>query len=133
MLSMNRLNNATRTRSSLPAQSVGQLARAYGYLLELAERDPGNVELCQGILTAGLAELDIHVSGGQASGPYVELNEYFQYLLDRPNVTDAEARVYVDQQLDKFRSWVVDFVKRHAPETSERLAPSKPELAEVGS
>lgn len=57
-----------------------------------------------------LSELDIHSGKDrEATTPYVELNEYFEYLTDQRS-SEPEYEQYNSKQLARFRKLVSDFV-----------------------
>lgn len=102
--------------NELSGELLKHLAEAYAYLLELAERDPCNIPCCQGILAA-LAQFDIQAgSTRRATSPYVELNEYFLYLLDIQKPAQSKAdRALQKKALADFKAMVMDFIKQYAP------------------
>lgn len=111
----------------LSGEELQHLAEAYAYLMELAERDPHNVALCQGILTA-LADFDLHVGetyGRVAISPYVELNEYLLYLLDIQKPASKAQRVYEKKALAQFKAMVTEFIRQYAPDFDASCTRSK--------
>lgn len=103
--------------SELSGELLQHLAEAYAYLMELAEREPRNIPLCQGILAA-LSEFDIQAgSNRRATSPYVELNEYLLYLLDIQEPVENKAqRVYQKETLANFKAQVTEFIRQYAPD-----------------
>lgn len=114
--------------SELSGEQLQHLAEAYAYVLELAERDPRNVPLCQGILTA-LSDFDLHIGaayGRVAISPYVELNEYLLYLLDIPKpAVSKEQRAYEKETLARFKAMVMEFIKQYAPDLDDSYISDK--------
>ncbi len=112
----------------LSGEELQHLAEAYAYLMELAERDPRNIWLCQGILTA-LADFDLHIGetyGRVATSPYVELNEYLLYLLDIQKPAESkEQRAYEKKTLAQFRAIIMEFIKQYAPGFDDSCIRSK--------